>query len=129
MSMTNAEKVARMMAVFGQAVPVTPIKPSAEVLELRKRLLAEEFFETEAEYDAMDLSRLSKELCDLLFVTYGFLLAIGVNPDARFNDVYISNMSKVAPDGTVLKDEFGKVLKGPKYSPTKDGYMWCLRNV
>jgi predicted HAD superfamily Cof-like phosphohydrolase len=37
--------------------------------------------------------------------------------DNAFRMVHASNMSKLMPDGTVLRREDGKVLKGPNYQP------------
>lgn len=49
------------------------------------------------------------ELTDLLYVTYGALVAFGVEPDAVFAEVHRANMQKVAgpqrEDGKQLKPE------------------------
>jgi len=37
--------------------------------------------------------------------------------EAAFREVHRSNMSKLLEDGSVLRREDGKVLKGPNYSP------------
>jgi len=57
-----------------------------------------------------------KELCDLLWVTIGYGLSCGYDLEGAFNEVYRSNMSKLV-DGQCVKDESGKVKKGPNYSP------------
>ena len=54
-----------------------------------------------------DLAPLAHELTDLLYVAYGALLALGVDPDAAFAEVHRANVTKAGgprrPDGKVLK--------------------------
>lgn len=52
---------------------------------------------------------------DLLVVTLGLLYSLGVDAQGAWDEVFRSNMSKVQPDGKVLKDETGKVQKGPSF--------------
>lgn len=56
-----------------------------------------------------------KELADLIIVTYGYGATFGWNVDEAVRRVHASNMSKNGPDGKPIKDENGKVLKGPNY--------------
>jgi len=58
-----------------------------------------------------------KELCDILYVVYGFGHRSLEDVDAAFNRVHESNMSKLGDDGKPLYREDGKVLKGPNYKP------------
>jgi len=53
-----------------------------------------------------------KEACDLVWVTYGLLHTLGVDPDVAFGRVFDSNWSKFP----FTKVE-GKVQKGPNYKP------------
>jgi predicted HAD superfamily Cof-like phosphohydrolase len=62
-----------------------------------------------------NLADITKELCDILVVTYGFLVALGVDADKAFAEVHASNMSKLGEDGKPIYREDGKVLKGPNY--------------
>ena len=41
----------------------------------------------------------------------------GIDLNATCEEVHRSNMSKLGADGKPVKDERGKVLKGPAYSP------------
>lgn len=65
--------------------------------------------------DAMNLTALAKELADLIYVTYGTAVALGIDLDAALTAVHASNMSKLGPDGKPITDVGGKVLKGPNY--------------
>jgi predicted HAD superfamily Cof-like phosphohydrolase len=51
-------------------------------------------------------------LADILVVTYGAAIEMGVDLEPVFVEVHRSNMSK---DGG--KDPGGKILKGPSFSP------------
>jgi len=53
------------------------------------------------------------ELTDLLYVTYGAILACGVDADAVFVEVHRANMQKL--DGPRRAD--GKLLKPPNWQP------------
>lgn len=57
-------------------------------------------------------------LIDLIYVCSGMLHSMGVDPNAAWNEVHRSNMSKVdAAAGRVLKRDDGKVLKPEGYFP------------
>lgn len=57
-------------------------------------------------------------LVDLIYVCSGMLHSMGVDPNAAWNEVQRSNMSKVdAATGRVLKRDDGKVLKPDSYFP------------
>ena len=58
-------------------------------------------------------------LTDLLYVIFGTYHTLGLARAARdaFTEVHASNMSKLGPDGHPLKNELGKVMKGPNYFP------------
>lgn len=63
------------------------------------------------------MEELAKELGDLLYVTYGTAEELGIPLEEVFKVVHESNMSKVWSDGTVRRNDFGKVLKPDTYSP------------
>ena len=56
-------------------------------------------------------------LTDILVVTYGAGAAFGIDLDKCFDEVHRSNMSKLSEEGKPIYNEFGKVMKGPSYSP------------
>lgn len=116
---TNAQKVLAFQRAIGDPVPERPTPPSPELLALRETLLREEWEEVASEFAQLrprlesgaatpaDLAPLAHELTDLLYVAYGALLALGVDPDAAFAEVHRANVTKAGgprrPDGKVLK--------------------------
>jgi predicted HAD superfamily Cof-like phosphohydrolase len=91
--------------------------PKHELFELRRRLIDEEFNEVVLAHEGEDLVELAKELCDLVVVVVGTAVSYGIPFDECFAEVHRSNMSKLGNDGRPIYNEFGKVLKGPNYSP------------
>lgn len=92
----------------------------AKTTELRLALIREEFKEVADELlDAMsgtgNLPHLAKELADLLYVVYGTAEVFEIPLQAVFNEVHLSNMSKLGENGEVLRRADGKILKGPRY--------------
>ena len=64
-----------------------------------------------------DLVEVADALTDINYVTYGAGHTFGIDLNACCKEVHRSNMSKLGADGQPVKDERGKVLKGPAYSP------------
>lgn len=58
----------------------------------------------------------AKELADLLYVVYGSAEELDIPLEWVFKAVHKSNMSKVWADGTVKRNDFGKVLKPDTYT-------------
>ena len=61
-----------------------------------------------------------KEICDVLFTILPLLDHLVTDPDAAFNRVCQSNMSKLwDQDGkpVMVKNDKGKIVKGPNYKP------------
>ena len=56
------------------------------------------------------------ELADLEYVCFQYAAASGWELDEALDRVHKSNLSKLV-DGKPLKNEVGKVLKGPNYEP------------
>jgi predicted HAD superfamily Cof-like phosphohydrolase len=107
-----------------------PCVPSLDRVELRRRLVAEEFKEVDAEFERIisrswryahafdlyvDVARLAKELADLRYVAWGADLEFGIPSHEVDLEVHRSNMSKLGPDGRPVRRHDGKVLKGPNY--------------
>ena len=97
---------------------------NADLLEMRMELIDEEVEEVSQELPTyfpdgghMDKAAITKELADLLYVTYGFAVTFGLPIDEVFERVHRSNMSKLGDDGKPIYREDGKVLKGPNYQP------------
>lgn len=87
-------------------------------------LIVEEFRETDSAFEALmiddtpeNLAELIDGCIDLIYVTAGLLNSLGVDGEAAWAEVHRSNMSKMAPDGTVLRRQDGKILKPDTFSP------------
>ena len=124
--LTNAQKIVEFHDAVGSPVPPKPVVPSLEILKLRQKLLQEEFAEATEEWELLtavldaddatqpvDVTAWVHELADLLYVTYGAILACGVDPDAVFAEVHRANLSKAG--GPRRAD--GKILKPPGWQP------------
>ena len=117
--MTNFERLKVFHRAVYDRVPETPECPERAVLELRETLLREEYEEAmaalgalkraQAEGQELELAPVAHELADLLYVTYGTLVELGVDADAVFAEVHRANMAKLAgpkrADGKQLKPE------------------------
>jgi len=112
----NAQMVAQFRHHFGLPVRSFPDITGVD-LELHGRLLTEELAETIAAMRERDAVEILDGLVDLAYVVLGVALDCGFDLDAAFEEVHRSNMSKLLPDGTVLRREDGKVLKGPNFTP------------
>ena len=103
------------MFTFGQEVKTKAEFPSEKIIELRKKLIDEEFNELKDAINEKDIIEVADALTDILVVTYGAGAAFGVDLDKCFNEVHRSNMSKLSKDGKPIYNEIGKVMKGPNY--------------
>jgi predicted HAD superfamily Cof-like phosphohydrolase len=95
-----------------------------ERIDVRIELIREEFQdELIPALVAGDIVEQVDALVDILYVTFGALVEMGVNAEVIFNEVHRSNMSKFAADGTPIiagpNDPDGvfegRVKKGPNY--------------
>ena len=113
--MTNFEKVGVFMKTFGQEVKDKSAFGTEKINQLRLNLIKEELEELREAMENKDLVEVADALTDILYVTYGAGHAFGINLDKCFNEVQNSNMSKLGLNGRPIYNEFGKVMKGPKY--------------
>ena len=113
--MTNFDKVKEFMITFGQEVKNNPEFPNEKIIELRKKLIDEEFNELKQAIEDNDIVEVADALTDILVVTYGAGIAFGIDLDKCFDEVHKSNMSKLSEDGQPIYNEYGKVMKGPNY--------------
>lgn len=64
-----------------------------------------------------DLKQIDLSLMDLLVSVFGVAWQLNIPLNAVFTEVHRSNMTKLMPDGSVLRRDDGKVLKPPHWSP------------
>ena len=113
--MTNFQKVKTFMQKFGQEVKSKPSFSTEKINELRYNLIKEELEEFKHALENKDLLEVADALTDILYVTYGAGHAFGIDLDSCFEEVQNSNMSKLGKDGKPIRNEAGKVMKGPNY--------------
>ena len=121
------DAVKAFTVAMGQPVGQEVLSSDLDLLKMRTKLIEEETKEVVQETlweDAygnpkINKAELTKELADLLYVTYGFAVTFGLPIDEVFERVHRSNMSKLAADGKPVYRDDGKVLKGPNYQPPK----------
>lgn len=109
-------KVKEFMTVCGQEINVVPTIPDEATRQMRHSILIEEVNELQAattHIDALDA------ITDILYVLLGTAHAYGLGDkvEAAFNEVHRSNMTKVMPDGKVLRRDDGKIIKSDSYEP------------
>lgn len=113
---SNFQHVKTWMGEVGQEIPKCLTYPSQDVVNLRRKLIAEECaelieafktIEADEDQDPDNLVDAVKELCDILVVTYGALVALGVDGDAAFRLVMENNDGKIAHK--IVRDD-GKII-------------------
>ena len=85
--------------------------------ELRFNLMKEENEEYLEAAKNNDLVEVADALGDMLYILCGTIIEHGMQDkiEAVFNEIQLSNMSKLGEDGQPIYREDGKVLKGPNY--------------
>lgn len=120
-----------MVDAFHQAFDDQPVEAmTADLLRLRKTLIAEEvrelFVEMDAAIAALETGtevprdvflNMLKETADVQYVLSGMSVKFAWPIHAVFSRVHESNMSKLGTDGRPVRRADGKVLKGPNYHP------------
>ena len=113
--MSNFESVKKFMQTFGQEIKIKASFPNDKITKLRIDLIREELSELEEAIEKRDIKEVADALTDILYVTYGAGHSFGIDLDKCFQEVQNSNMSKLGQDGKPIKNEYGKVMKGPNY--------------
>lgn len=86
---------------------------------LRLALIVEETAELATAFFENNLTKALDALADIRYVVDGTVSKCGLTPVfyEAFDRVHFSNMSKLGEDGAPIKDESGKIMKGPNYRP------------
>lgn len=135
---TNAfEMVKEFHEKFEVQTPDTPyleIFDDIGVLDLRMKLIKEEWEELQDAVANRDFIETIDALADILVVTIGFGDAIGVDLKKAFELVHTSNMSKLCDSEEHAQEtvEWYKETRPqfqPSYRKTKDGQKWLVFDV
>lgn len=125
--MSNAADVEEFMVLTGCTVRERPQIISEEENDLRLKLIDEEVFELHEAVGNDDLVEIADALADLLYVTYGYALTLGIDINRIFDIVHASNMAKT-PGGVVTRREDGKISKPEGWVPpteaVADDLVW-----
>lgn len=130
---TIQQQVREFHRVYGQPILTGPMVPPKDRMNLRLRLIAEEFFELLAacgvdhgmyydpsrinvDPDCVDLVEVADALADIAYVVEGANLEFGIDSETVLEEVQRSNMTKLGDDGLPVYNADGKVTKGPNYS-------------
>ena len=94
--MTDLEKVVDFMHCANQPTPVTPIIPDEKRVELRLKLIREEFEELQQGIENKNLTEIMDAFCDLEYVLLGAIVEFGMKDcfQENFYLVHESNMTK-----------------------------------
>jgi predicted HAD superfamily Cof-like phosphohydrolase len=101
--------------VGDHVAPESPIDIEQYNGELRCALIEEEAGEFRSAWEARDRLGMIDALCDLLYVTLGAAVQMGVDLDPFFHEVHRANMAK--GEGPLRAD--GKKLKPPGWVPPR----------
>lgn len=115
--MDKIEQLREFHIAFGHYISTVPTIPSNELMEFRLKLIDEEWNELITAATQEDINNIAKELADLLYVAYGMAVTYGIDIDKVFDKVHENNMTKVGPDGKILRRRDGKIIKPENYIP------------
>lgn len=130
------------MHACGQDVPVTPRIPSAEVIDLRIKLVEEETTELlkdlywikhylnrhpgvplPQQLKLRVLTAIADDVADVNYVVNGTAAALGIDGETTFSIVHAANMNKT----TGPRREDGKQLKPPGWEPPEPAISAALQ--
>lgn len=139
--MNEFSAVVEFMRACGQDVPVTPRIPSAEVIDLRIKLIEEETTELLKDLYWIKhylskhseplpqplklrvLTALADDVADVNYVVNGTAAALGIDGETTFNIVHTANMKKT----TGPRREDGKQLKPAGWQPPEPAISAALQ--
>lgn len=106
-------KVREFHKAFGIRIEETPTLADEATRALRINLIQEELDELKTAFSTGNLVDAADALADLLYVTYGAAVSLGIDMEPVFAEVHRSNMTKIGG----RKREDGKWIKPAHYSP------------
>lgn len=111
------KKVEIFHDAFKQKNGTGPVLLDQETCELRHRLMKEENDEYLEACDKDNIVEIADALGDQLYILCGTILKHGLQHKIEevFNEIHLSNMSKLDADGNPILREDGKILKSNRY--------------
>ena len=102
-----------------------------EQMRLYLSLITEEYKELKVacENEFYELDEIIKEACDVLVVTLGLLLSMGIDVHKAWELVHKNNISKVSNQDSIVKDENGKIMKSPESKARKEQMMKGIKEL
>ena len=102
---------------FNVVINEEPTFLDKPTFDLGVRLLKEELQEYIDAHDEGDMVEVGDGLVDILFITIGLVVKHGLQDVVveLFDEVFLSNQSKLDSDGKVIRREDNKILKGESY--------------
>ena len=107
----------------------TGVDRRPRALELRRECMEEEWGELQDAIEADDVVEIADACADLIWTVLGFANVKGLPFDAIWAEVRRSNMDKILPDGSVLRNERGKIVKPPGWTPPDIAAALALEDV
>lgn len=95
---------------FGHPAPDKPTLLDVEQTLRRDLWIRDELNEL---FLARNMAEQADAFLDIIYFALGGLVEMGIRPAALFQAIQAANMRKQWPDGTVKRDERGKVIKPP----------------
>jgi predicted HAD superfamily Cof-like phosphohydrolase len=104
---------------FGQDNGDSPRTIKWKDCQLRYKLIKEESDEYLEACAKQSLDQIADALGDQLYILCGTILRHGMQHiiEEVFDEIHLSNMSKLGEDGQPVLREDGKITKGPNYFP------------
>lgn len=140
----NAQQnnVAQFMQVFDQVVRTRPSIPPDEEVQLRIKLIDEEFEELQTAFVEKNVKGVADAIADLLYVIYGTACACGIDAQKVVDEVHNSNMSKLWTNSeiaTLLNRDAQEIYQYASDVPLKSEdetliakkvsrYQWIVKN-
>ena len=111
------KKVEIFHEAFKQKNATGPALLDHDAAELRHRLMAEENDEYLEACDKDDIVEIADALGDQLYILCGTILKHGLQHKIEevFNEIHLSNMSKLDANGEPILREDGKIMKSNRY--------------
>ena len=88
-----------------------------ERAKVRIGFIEEELTELKEASEKRDIVGVSDALGDILYVTIGMAVEMGLPIETIFDEIQRSNMTKLGSDGKPIIQPPGKIMKGPNYEP------------